>query len=50
MRRSIAFGGGVGRYKAELIHTGNIESSTWPVDILRFTCLHTNKRFLQDRL
>ncbi len=35
---------------AELIHNGNTDVSTWPVDIRRFMRLHTNKRFLQDRL
>jgi hypothetical protein len=35
---------------AELIHTGNTSVSTWPVDIRRFMRLHTNKRFLEDRL
>lgn len=35
---------------AELIHTGNTDFSTWPVDIRRFMRLHTNKRFLEDRL
>ena len=35
---------------AELIHTGNTALSTWPVDIRRFMRLHTNKRFLGDRL
>lgn len=35
---------------AELIHKGNADISTWPVDIRRFMRLHTNKRFLQDRL
>ncbi|CAF4251360.1 unnamed protein product, partial [Adineta steineri] len=42
--------GGVGKYIAELIHNGNTNLSTWPVDIRRFMRLHTNKRFLQDRL
>jgi hypothetical protein len=35
---------------AELIHYGNTDVSTWEVDIRRFMRLHTNKRFLQDRL
>lgn len=35
---------------AELIATGNTDLSTWPVDIRRFMRLHTNKRFLNDRL
>ena len=46
----IAFAGGIGKYMAELIHKGNTDISTWPVDIRRFMRLHTNKRFLQDRL
>ncbi|CAF1044439.1 unnamed protein product [Adineta ricciae] len=46
----IAVAGGVGKYIAELIHTGNTEQSTWPIDIRRFMRLHTNKRFLKDRL
>ncbi|CAF2905745.1 unnamed protein product [Rotaria sp. Silwood2] len=46
----IAVAGGVGKYIAELIHTGNTDLSTWPIDIRRFMRLHTNKRFLKDRL
>lgn len=46
----IALAGGVGKYMAELIHNGNTDLSTWPVDIRRFMRLHTNKRFLNDRL
>lgn len=46
----IALAGGIGKYMAELIHTGNTDLSTWSVDIRRFMRLHTNKRFLQDRL
>jgi pyruvate dehydrogenase phosphatase regulatory subunit len=42
--------GGIGKYMAELIHTGNTDHSTWPIDIRRFMRLHTNKRFLKDRL
>ncbi|CAF1068233.1 unnamed protein product [Adineta steineri] len=47
---SIALAGGVGKYIAELIHNGNTNLSTWSVDIRRFMRLHTNERFLQDRL
>ncbi|CAF0911000.1 unnamed protein product [Adineta ricciae] len=46
----IALAGGVGKYIAELIYHGNTNLSTWPVDIRRFMRLHTNKRFLEDRL
>ncbi|CAF1008069.1 unnamed protein product [Adineta steineri] len=46
----IAVAGGIGKYIAELIHTGNTALSTWPIDIRRFMRLHTNKRFLKDRL
>jgi pyruvate dehydrogenase phosphatase regulatory subunit len=46
----IALAGGVGKYMAELIQTGNTDLSTWPVDIRRFMRLHTNKRFLKDRV
>lgn len=46
----IALAGGIGKYMAELIVQGNTDLSTWPVDIRRFMRLHTNKRFLQDRL
>ncbi|UJR10013.1 hypothetical protein I4U23_014236 [Adineta vaga] len=46
----IALAGGVGKFIAELIHNGNTNLSTWPVDIRRFMRLHTNKRFLEDRL
>lgn len=35
---------------AELIHKGNTDLSTWSIDIRRFMRLHTNKRFLEDRL
>ncbi|CAF1022924.1 unnamed protein product [Rotaria sp. Silwood1] len=48
--QGIALAGGIGKYMAELIHKGNTELSTWPVDIRRFMRLHTNKRFLEDRL
>ncbi|CAF1138930.1 unnamed protein product [Rotaria sordida] len=48
--QGIALAGGIGKYMAELIHTGNTDLSTWPVDIRRFMRLHTNKRFLVDRL
>ncbi|CAF3572273.1 unnamed protein product [Adineta steineri] len=46
----IALAGSVGKYIAELIHNGNTNLSTWPVDIRHFMRLHINKRFLQDRL
>lgn len=46
----IALAGGIGKYMAELVHTGNTDLSTWSVDIRRFMRLHANKRFLQDRL
>ncbi|CAF1417016.1 unnamed protein product, partial [Adineta steineri] len=42
--------GDVGKYIAELIYNANTNLSTWPADIRRFMRLHTNKRFLQDRL
>lgn len=46
----IALAGGIGKYMAELIRTGNTDFSMWPIDIRRFMRLHTNKRFLEDRL
>ncbi|CAF4483286.1 unnamed protein product [Rotaria socialis] len=46
----VTLAGGIGKYMAELIHKGNTDFSTWPVDIRRFMRLHTNKRFLEDRL
>ncbi|CAF0873182.1 unnamed protein product, partial [Didymodactylos carnosus] len=46
----VALAGGIGKFIAESIHSGDTKTSTWPVDIRRFMRLHTNKRFLSDRL
>ncbi|CAF0897340.1 unnamed protein product [Didymodactylos carnosus] len=46
----IALAGGIGKFIAESVFLGDTKTSTWPVDIRRFMRLHTNKRFLNDRL
>jgi len=46
----IAAAGGMGKYLAELITTGEPSMDFWNIDIRRFVNLHNNKKFLRDRV
>ncbi len=42
--------GGVGKFLAELIVFGETDTQLWPVDTRRFGKLHSNRKFLRDRV
>lgn len=42
--------GGVGKYLAEWISWGEPSVDMWTLDVHRFTDLHNNRRYLQDRV
>ena len=46
----IAAAGGMGKYLAELMTTGESSIDLWNIDIRRFVSLHNNKKFLRDRV